>query len=245
MPTSVGIFRSTKNDTSWIKSDSGILPSYFHANCFAMNNANIFAGIRTSGIFLSTDTGKSWSTVKTGPTDSNICCFAVNDGNIFAGTQNGGVFLSNNNGTSWTAINSGLTDIIHHQIKFLAVNSTYIFAGRDVEHCVWRRPLSEMITGVINTSQPALSQTSTGFTLAASAQSNHIVAICFSLAQSQPITLKIYNISGREIATLVNRTLGAGAHSVAWNCRNVAMGCYVARMQVDKNVFVKNIPVYR
>jgi hypothetical protein len=249
MSSSAGIFRSSKNDTNWIKSDNGILPTYLHANCLAMNNGKIFAGTGSTdkfggGVFLSTDTGKSWTAVKPGPTDSIIHCFAVSGSNIFTGTESGGIFLSTDTGKSWTAVNSGLTSIgiLYHPVNFLAVNSTYIFAGKD--SCVWRRPLSEMITATGN-KQIILSQKLIDFNLSASAQTNHSVAISFSLAKSQPVTLKICNISGREIAAPINRNIEAGEHKLSWDTKNLAAGCYTVRMQVGSNVYVKNIPVSR
>jgi hypothetical protein len=45
--------------------------------------------------------------------------------------------------------------------------------------------------------------------------------------------LKIYDILGREIATLVNKNLEAGSHSVYWNASKMASGVYFYRLMVQ------------
>jgi Secretion system C-terminal sorting domain len=60
----------------------------------------------------------------------------------FAATYNG-VYVSADHGNSWSQINFGLTDTIVYSVT---CNGTFAFAGTDSS--VWRRPLSELPTGV-------------------------------------------------------------------------------------------------
>ncbi len=58
----------------------------------------------------------------------------------------------------------------------------------------------------------------------------------FGLPQSGKVTLKIYNILGQEIRTLVNGDFEAGVHRVRWDARNqfgihAASGIYIYRIQ--------------
>ena len=91
----------------------------------AVNGTNLFAGT-VGSLFLSTNSGTSWTAVNSGLTGAWVRSLAVSDTNLFAGTAGGGVFLSTNNGTSWTAVNSGLTNT---DVQALAVNGTNLFAG--------------------------------------------------------------------------------------------------------------------
>lgn len=198
-----------------------------------MKDSNIFAGT-WYGVLLSTNNGTSWSVV-----DSNfVYSFAVSGNSIFAG-RGEGVFMSTDNGKKWTDVNSGLPTNL--RIYSLAVNDSNIFAGT-ADGGIWRRPLSEMI-GVTSNEQRVVAQQSRVLNLIVSNQSFHNVAINFSLAQSQMVTLRIFTLSGREIATLINKHLGAGEHSLSWDTKNMAAGCYAVKMQVGSNVVVKNIPV--
>jgi hypothetical protein len=51
--------------------------------------------------------------------------------------------------------------------------------------------------------------------------------ITFSLAKSDNVTLKIYNILGSEVATVINEFIEAGKHSVKLNASNLTSGVYL------------------
>ena len=53
----------------------------------------------------------------------------------------------------------------------------------------------------------------------------------FSLPQQSTVQLKVFNMLGQEVATLVNEPLGAGAHAVNFNAGNLASGLYFYRLQ--------------
>jgi len=55
---------------------------------------------------------------------------------------------------------------------------------------------------------------------------NPTTTILFSLPRSSNVSLKIYNILGKHVATLVDGTFVAGVHSVEWNASEYANGIY-------------------
>ncbi len=92
---------------------------------FGVSGTNIFAGSNKAGVFLSTNSGGSWTTVNNGLTSMDVLSFATSGSNRYAGTM-GGVFLSTNDGQNWTAINTGLTNL---NVFSLLVSDTNLFAG--------------------------------------------------------------------------------------------------------------------
>jgi hypothetical protein len=61
--------------------------------------------------------------------------------------------------------------------------------------------------------------------------------IQFSLSDRSPVTISVYDVLGRQVATLVDRTLAAGAHEVQWDGRSstgqpVSSGLYLYRVEV-------------
>ena len=64
---------------------------------------------------------------------------------------------------------------------------------------------------------------------------------------TQSVTLKIYNLSGKEVRKLVNKTYAAGNHEVTWNGKDeseneVASGLYFCRLTVNGR-FTKSIKI--
>jgi 5'-nucleotidase / UDP-sugar diphosphatase len=60
---------------------------------------------------------------------------------------------------------------------------------------------------------------------------NPSTTITFTLPVSEKVTLKIYNVLGEEIATLVSDNLSAGRYSVTWDAHTAASGVYFYRLQ--------------
>ena len=194
---------------------------------FAISGANLFVGTLYGGVFFSSNNGTSWTAVNTGLTNTYVRAFAVSSTNIFAGTD-GGVFLSTNNGTSWTAVNTGLTNT---QVRALVVSGTNLFVGTSGDG-VWRRPLSEMTTGVKDNHK----QIPTRFVLEQNYPNpfNPSTVISYQLPVNSYVTLKIFDMLGCEVATLVNEEQSAGWKEVQWNASGFASGIYVYRLTADK-----------
>ncbi|HEX7358642.1 MAG TPA: T9SS type A sorting domain-containing protein [Ignavibacteriaceae bacterium] len=63
---------------------------------------------------------------------------------------------------------------------------------------------------------------------------NPTTQIRFSLAEQSQVTLKVYNILGKEIATLVNDVQSSGVHEVSFDGSGLASGVYFYTLQAGK-----------
>jgi photosystem II stability/assembly factor-like uncharacterized protein len=63
---------------------------------------------------------------------------------------------------------------------------------------------------------------------------NPSTTIKFSIPQSGFVTLKLFNVLGGEVATLVSERLTAGRYSAHWNASQCASGVYLCRLQVGE-----------
>ncbi|MCX8010544.1 MAG: T9SS type A sorting domain-containing protein, partial [Ignavibacteria bacterium] len=59
---------------------------------------------------------------------------------------------------------------------------------------------------------------------------NPATTIQFRIPYSQLITLKVYDVLGREVITLLNKPMQAGQHKVEWNASNFPSGVYIYRL---------------
>ena len=68
----------------------------------------------------------------------------------------------------------------------------------------------------------------------------------FVLPEAAEINLKIYNVRGQLVKTLVSGQLESGFHSIAWDGlgndgKRVASGLYIYRLQTSNHLFVKKM----
>ena len=74
---------------------------------------------------------------------------------------------------------------------------------------------------------------------------NPSTRIEYQLPAKSHLTLKIYDLLGREIATLVNEEQKAGYKSVEWNASNFASGVYFYRLQAGSFTGTKKLLLLR
>jgi hypothetical protein len=70
---------------------------------------------------------------------------------------------------------------------------------------------------------------------------NPSTTIKFALPKDGFVTLKVYDISGREVARLVNEQKKAGYHDVLFNASNLASGVYFYRIQSNDFIMTKRM----
>ncbi len=94
------------------------------------------------------------------------------------------------------------------------------------------------ITGAFYESNPVLlgvkdSQKSDNFILSQNYPNpfNPVTTINFQLTTGSSITLKVFDLLGREIATLVNQQMIAGPHSVDFDATNLTSGIYIYQLK--------------
>jgi hypothetical protein len=62
---------------------------------------------------------------------------------------------------------------------------------------------------------------------------NSTVALRFELSDASEVELKMYDISGREVAAIVNGQWSTGEHSVVWEATGMPSGIYFARLTAN------------
>jgi photosystem II stability/assembly factor-like uncharacterized protein len=118
-----GICKSTNGGASWAASSSG-LPSrdvmslpLRDVMSLALDPGNpqtLYVGVRSGGVYKSSDGGANWADFSTGlPISpySDVVSLAIDPGNpqtLYAGTAGGGVWKSSDGGANWAASSSGL-----------------------------------------------------------------------------------------------------------------------------------------
>ncbi len=69
--------------------------------------------------------------------------------------------------------------------------------------------------------------------------------IVFSLTESSQVTIKIVNILGIEISTVVNAFMETGEHTVTWNAGNLPSGLYLCVLENKTNSTCRRITLVK
>jgi len=235
-----GVFVSSIGGATWSASNSG-LPANVSVSAFATMTTGgttvVFAGT-SQGVYRSTNGGANWTAANTGLGAIDVRAFAVSGANLFAGTIHG-IFLSLNLGGSWNGVSTGLSDL---SIRSLLVYQTKLYAGTD-ESGLWERPLLEMIL----TSTPETHEKPMRFALEQNYPNpfNPTTEIRYQTSEVSHVTLNVFDMLGRKVATLVDEIQDAGFKSVEFDAGGLASGVYFYRLTAGNFVATKKLMMIR
>lgn len=218
--TNSGVYVSSNNGVSWYP--TGLLNHQVQTLIVIGNN--VLAGTNLEGIYISTNDGGNWT--QTSLSNKSIYSLERNGNTLFAGTNdNNGVFVSNDTGKNWTQRNEGLCDL--SVLDFCIVNN-FIYAGTGTNG-VFKRPLSELI-GITSISNeiPASFSLSQNYPNPFNPSTNITFDVPLSKGGVRGLFVKliIYDITGRQIQTLVKEELKAGTYKVDFDGAGFASGIY-------------------
>ncbi len=74
---------------------------------------------------------------------------------------------------------------------------------------------------------------------------NNSTVIKYSVPQISFVTLKVYDVLGNEIATLVNEEKNVGTYEITWTAENLPSGIYFYRLQAGNFVETKKMVLLR
>ena len=70
---------------------------------------------------------------------------------------------------------------------------------------------------------------------------NPATTLSFALPTQSEVTLSIYNIQGREVASLIHGNMEAGYHSVVWNADEYGSGIYFVKMVAGEYISTQKL----
>jgi photosystem II stability/assembly factor-like uncharacterized protein len=230
-----GVYLSSDNGASWAAVNNGLM-NLNTTSLIRLNN-NIFTGTQGGGIFVSTNTGTSWVPVNNNISNLNILTLYSNGSAIFAGAQSGDVYTSTNSGQDWILRREGMSGI---NILNLGGINNYIIAGTTTG--IWRRSLTEL-TGV----QSTVSELPDKFQLYQNYPNpfNPSTNIRYQITNNGNVSLKIYDIGGKEIKTLVNKFQNPGIYEVRFTGTQLSSGVYYYRLQAGAFTETKKMVIIK
>ncbi len=231
------VYYSDDEGSLWNATTEGLVSST-PSDFVIRNQDEVFLSTLGYGIYKSTDNGAAW-TNQTGAGSDYSCLISNQDSSMYAGTKGSWVYKSDT-GDNWTLLNSGMGDN-KYVLSLLTTKAGFLFAGMD--YAGLYRSLDKVITDVeISIEVP------TEFTLFQNYPNpfNPSTVIKYQIPNSNTqisnnVTLKVYDILGREVATLVNEQRKAGYYEVEFDGSNLTSGIYFYRIQAGQFVEIKKM----
>ena len=227
----MGIYGSSDYGNTWNALNNG-LPVYPEPSPYPqikrliLFDKKIFAGVGSSGggLFYTTDFGLSWQQFNEG---SYIIAFASNGEQLFIATRPR-IFLLLKQEMKLLDITGDLPDSLFNYS--MAVCGDNLFVGTGLNG-LWYRSISGLTEVKKETETPTIFSLSQNYPN----PFNPTTTFQYALKDEAAVTIKIYNILGKEIITLVNETQPAGYQSITWNGTDhsgnpVPSGIYICQM---------------
>jgi hypothetical protein len=70
---------------------------------------------------------------------------------------------------------------------------------------------------------------------------NPSTVIRFGVPKTAEVRISVYDILGREVAVVANRTMEPGVHAITWDCSSCPSGMYLIRMQTGSRAMMRKM----
>ncbi|MCF8243329.1 MAG: choice-of-anchor A family protein [Melioribacteraceae bacterium] len=191
------------------------------------DNGDIYAGTYGGGVYRSVNDGETWSELNTGLSAQFIYAVSTDGDDVYISSWANGVFkLESNKGEFWAPMGMAGTNV---SSMMFASGSDKIYAGTST---------GQVFVSVNNvTSAETEEALPVEFDLKQNYPNpfNPTTTIAFSIPEAGMYSMKIYNILGQEVATLLNNDIDAGNYELKFDASQLSSGIYIYTL-TGKNV---------
>lgn len=187
----------------------------------------------TYGIFRSTDGGASWLPSSVGLPGGKQIYLTVGSSSLYAATQSAATrFYSSPDGMNWTFVEQ--TTFSYAQ----AVYSNRLYSAR--LDGLWYKTIPTAGTG-----EPEVQPDRITLEQNYPNPFNPVTNIGFRIGDYGLVNLRIFDLLGREVATLVDEERPAGSYTVSFDAAGLASGVYLYRLTAGSTSLMRRMVVVR
>jgi photosystem II stability/assembly factor-like uncharacterized protein len=249
-----GVKVSTNYGNSWHQSS---LDSMFISYLTVNDSGDVFAGNWWGRLFRSTDNGTNWVGLSNPWENSNSCIasiLTIEPNFIFVGLgrwasviDSNLIYRSSDSGSSWKLSDEGIYSDAINNLLLSSDNSLYattrdgLYKSTDFGDSWF--PVAPFVTGLISTNSGIPDE----YKLKQNYPNpfNPNTTINYEIPQAGLVSIKVYDVLGQEIATLVNEEKQSGKYEISFNAVGLASGVYIYRMKVNNFIESKKMILLR
>ncbi|MCL4280433.1 MAG: T9SS type A sorting domain-containing protein [Ignavibacteriaceae bacterium] len=198
----------------------------------------MYATASDSNFYRSTDFGNSWNSIYKSNGNAVKSFADDSEGNLFILLSGTGVLRSADNGIIWEEINSGLDNVSLNNL--IITDNDYILAGTSGEG-VYKSV--NKTTSLEN----SFAELPASFLLEQNYPNpfNPTTNIRFKIAESGYVSLKIFDVLGNEIETLISGEKPSGDYEVKFDGRSLSSGIYFYQLRSGEIIQTKKMILIR
>jgi photosystem II stability/assembly factor-like uncharacterized protein len=231
------ILRTANGGNNWLAQTSGT-NEWLMGVCFVDASKGTVVG--SNGIILrTTNAGSNWLSQVSGTTKL-LRGVSFSDENYGTAVGDSGTILrTTNGGNNWISQNSGTLHQLN-AVSFTDQNNGTIVGNNGII-------LHTTNGGVSFVREITDEELPTDFVLYQNYPNpfNPTTSIKFTIANLRFTILKVYNVLGKEVATLVNEELPAGEYEIEFNASTLASGIYFYELSAGKFSETKKMVLLR
>ncbi len=224
------VFNTTDSGTTWNRQDSSVSYPYPLRDIFFISPDSGWAVGGISGTMViarTTNGGSSWSVTEKGGSSLREVKFLNNRMGWFVGQNNGEPFIGHttNGGETWEPQQHTPSDFFGFE-SFIMVNERVGWAVGGTNRIY--KTTNGGVTWVVGAGAALMK-----FSLDQNYPNpfNPVTVISYQLTVNSVVTVRVYDLLGREAAMLVNEEKPAGSYTVRWDATHFASGVYFYRLQ--------------
>jgi len=217
-----GLYKSSDNGASFTKLTGG----YEFIWALGITSSNtVFAGSYGDGLYSSHDGGATFTKINSLSVPFIYSIVVDASGKIYVTSWASGVYTSTDNGSTWTSMGMGGLGV---SSLMVSKNSDNVFVGTK-EGKVFVK-MSESVTAVEGEEDmPRTFELNQNYPN----PFNPSTTIKFAVPEAGSYSLRVYDILGQEVATLINGQLNAGTHNVTFDASRITSGMYIYKLTGD------------
>ena len=227
--------KTTNGGTNWVNKSGLFISGFETATSIYFSDANTGVyGTNASRIVRTTDGGETYTEVFNSSNNAIWGLSFVNANTGYGCTSSGKVVKTTNGGVNWGFQNTPLTENLY-EIHFPAENTGYVASWSGKILKTTNGGLT--YTGQISTTVPKNYELRQNFPN----PFNPSTIISFQLPRNGNVSIKIYDVNGREVQTLVNESMNAGSYEVSFDATGLSSGVYYYRLEVRNSSSTSNV----
>ena len=233
------IFFTTDAGLTWNQPNTALPFEFSFRFVRIIDRTTVFATTTTGEIVKSLDGGNSWNIVYSNSAHDALYRVNIVGGNLVSVGDNGKILVSQDMGENWQESTSGITtdlyclnfadDLTGYSAGENGVMLKTIDGGFTWENMVYTLHKLEHRSSVINGNV-----TADNFKLEQNYPNpfNPETKINFYSPVNGNTSLKVFDVTGKVVATLVNGFKNAGSHTVTFSANNFSAGIYFYSLNV-------------